>query len=260
MIVKLFHDLNSLARAAAGQAGNTIRQAIQDRGRARVILATGTSQFAFLDVLTNMADIDWAKVEAFHLDEYVGISATHPASFRKILLDRVVDKTGIKNFHPIQGDAADLSLAIHEAGAQLTSAPIDVAFIGIGENGHVAFNDPPADFKTEEPYLVVQLDEACRRQQVGEGWFAGISEVPSRAISMSPRQIIKSHQIICVVPDQRKAQAVKATLEDEISPIIPASILRRHPDVTLFLEPGSASLLNPELRNALQKKSRVVLS
>jgi glucosamine-6-phosphate deaminase len=259
MIAKIFKDLNSLARAAAEQAGNTIRRAIRDRGRARVILATGTSQFAFLDVLTAMADIDWPRVEAFHLDEYVGIAATHPASFRRILLDRVVQKTGIKNFHPIEGDAADLALAIRDVSTQLESAPIDVAFIGIGENGHVAFNDPPADFETQEPYIVVQLDEACRRQQVGEGWFADVSAVPSRAVSMSPRQIMKSSQIVCVVPDKRKAQAVKASLENEISPMTPASILRRHPDITLYLDHDSASQLKPELRNALQRQSQVVL-
>ncbi len=213
-------------------------------------MATGASQFGFLDALTKTADIDWAKVEAFHLDEYVGMPITHPASFRKILLERVVHKTGMKRFHMIEGDAADLSAAIRDVGKELTSAPIDVAFIGIGENGHVAFNDPPADFTTEEPYLIVELDEPCRRQQVGEGWFADLSEVPTRAISMSPRQIMKSREIVSVVPDQRKARAVKACLEGKISPMAPASILRQHPNTTIYLDQDSASMLSPAVRAA----------
>lgn len=227
-----------------------MRRAIADRGTCRIVMATGASQFGFLDALTKTADIDWAKVEAFHLDEYVGMPITHPASFRKILLERVVHKTGMKRFHMIEGDAADLSAAIRDVGKELTSAPIDVAFIGIGENGHVAFNDPPADFTTEEPYLIVELDEPCRRQQVGEGWFADLSEVPTRAISMSPRQIMKSREIVSVVPDQRKARAVKACLEGKISPMAPASILRQHPNTTIYLDQDSASMLSPAVRAA----------
>ena len=191
-----------------------------------------------------MAGIDWNKVEAFHLDEYVGLPLTHPASFRKFLLELVIHKTGITKYHFVEGDAADLSRAIREVSTQLTSAPIDLAFVGIGENGHIAFNDPPADFETEEPYIVVELDEACRRQQVGEGWFADISQVPTRAISMSPRQILKAKEIVAVVPDQRKAQAVKLCLEGEIRPMAPASILRRHPNTTIYLDRDSSSLLS----------------
>lgn len=250
MLLRIFQEPELLSRAAAEQAATAMRRAIADRGTCRIVMATGASQFGFLDALTKTADIDWAKVEAFHLDEYVGMPITHPASFRKILLERVVHKTGMKRFHMIEGDAADLSAAIRDVGKELTSAPIDVAFIGIGENGHVAFNDPPADFTTEEPYLIVELDEPCRRQQVGEGWFADLSEVPTRAISMSPRQIMKSREIVSVVPDQRKARAVKACLEGKISPMAPASILRQHPNTTIYLDQDSASMLSPAVRAA----------
>src|SRR5215469_13343349 len=167
MLLRVFKDSTALARAAAEQAASSIRKAIADSGRCRVVLATGTSQFEFLEFLTKADRIDWKKVEAFHLDEYVGMPVTHPASFRKILLERVIHKTGITNYHFIESDAADLLAAVRDVGRQLTSAPIDVAFVGIGENGHIAFNDPPADFKTREPYIVVELDEICRRQQVG---------------------------------------------------------------------------------------------
>jgi|SRR5579864_9161617 len=247
MLLKIFENATLLAQTAADQARATIRSAIAERGGARIILATGTSQFAFLEALTSATGIDWPKVEAFHLDEYVGIPTTHPASFRKILLERVVRKTGLQ-FHPIEADAPNLDTAVREIGKQLTSAPVDLAFIGIGENGHIAFNDPPADFEIDEAYKIVELDEACRRQQVGEGWFSDISEVPARAISMTPRQILKARQIITVVPDLRKAQAVKAAVEREITPMIPASILRRHPDATVYLDYDSASLLSPATR------------
>ncbi len=247
MLLKIFENATLLAQTAADQARATIRRAIAERGGARIILATGTSQFAFLEALTSATGIDWPKVEAFHLDEYVGIPTTHPASFRKILLERVVRKTGLQ-FHPIEADAPNLDTAVREIGKQLTSAPVDLAFIGIGENGHIAFNDPPADFEIDEAYKIVELDEACRRQQVGEGWFSDISEVPARAISMTPRQILKARQIITVVPDLRKAQAVKAAVEREITPMIPASILRRHPDATVYLDYDSASLLSPATR------------
>ena len=259
MLLKIFDDSSSLARAAAEQAAGAIRNAIAERGRCRIVLATGTSQFAFLDALTSTAGIDWKKIEAFHLDEYVGIPVTHRASFRKILLDRVIQKCGIERYYFIEGDALDAAAAIREAGKKLSSAPIDVAFVGIGENGHIAFNDPPADFETEEPYLIVGLDDACRRQQVGEGWFASIADVPKRAISMSPRQILKSRVIIAVVPDKRKARAVKACLQGEISPMVPASILRRHPKTTLYLDQDSSSLLSADLRSAA-RDSKVMIS
>jgi glucosamine-6-phosphate deaminase len=264
MLLRVFRDKLSLGRAAAEQAATAIRRAIAENGRARIIAATGASQFEFLDALTRALDmdwpsIDWKKVEAFHLDEYIGLPATHPASFRKVLMERLVRKTGITEFHAIDGDADDPSVIVREVGKELASAPIDVAFLGIGENGHIAFNDPPADFTTEDPYLIVHLDEACRRQQVGEGWFADLSQVPRRAISMSPRQILKARELVVVVPDKRKARAVKACFEGEISPMVPASILRRHPDAAVYLDTNSASLLSSSLRNALTE-SQVVLS
>src|SRR5215469_294022 len=250
MLLRIFKDSTALAWAAAEQTADSMRRAITDSGRCRVVLATGTSQFEFLHFLTQADGIDWKKVEAFHLDEYVGMAVTHPASFRKILLERVIHKTGITNYHFIESDAVDLSAAVHEVGRQLISAPIDIAFVGIGENGHIAFNDPPADFETKEPYLVVELDEICRRQQVGEGWFADISEVPTRAISMSPRQILKAREIVAVVSDQRKAKAVRLCMEGEVRPEAPASILRQHPDVTIFVDADSASLLSDQLRSS----------
>jgi glucosamine-6-phosphate deaminase len=248
VLVKIFEDTATLARAAAGQAAASIQKSITEHGRCRVVLATGNSQIEFLDALTGIQGIDWTAVEAFHLDEYVGIAISHPASFRRYLREKVIHKTGIRTFQAIQGDATDLGTAIREISNQLTSAPIDLAFVGIGENGHIAFNDPPADFETEEPYIVVELDEACRRQQVGEGWFANMSEVPRQAISMSPRQILKAKEIIAVIPDLRKAEAVKVCLEGEIGPEAPASILRWHPNATIYLDRNSASLLSSEVR------------
>ncbi len=260
MQLKIFPDKTSLSRAAAEQAANAIRHAIAERGHARIIAATGAAQFDFLEVLTKASDIDWSKVEGFHLDEYVGLPATHPASFRKFLMDRLVSKAGIVKFHWLEGDAGDLSAMVREVSKELASAPIDVAFVGIGENGHIAFNDPPADFTTEEPFIIVNLDETCRRQQVGEGWFADLSQVPQRAISMSARQILKAREIIAIVPDQRKAQAVKACLEGEISPMAPASILRRHANAILYLDKGSSSLLSASLRARAEESQTTVSS
>ena len=259
MHLRVFKDSTALARAAAEHAADSIRKAIADSGRCRVVLATGTSQFEFLEFLTRTEGIDWKKVEAFHLDEYVGMAGTHPASFRKILLERVIRKTGIVSYHFIESDAGDLSAAVREVGRELTSAPVDVAFVGIGENGHIAFNDPPADFQTEEPYLIVELDEACRRQQVGEGWFANISEVPTRAISMSPRQIMHAREIVAVVPDQRKAKAIRLCLEGQVRPEAPASILRKHPNTTVFVDQDSSSLLAAEMRRKLQTLGKVTV-
>jgi glucosamine-6-phosphate deaminase len=221
-----------------------MKSAIRERARARVVAASAASQFEFLAALTAARDVSWKDVELFHLDEYIGLPMAHPASFCKFLHEYLIDKTGITNFHLLNG-ADDPSRVIREVGGQLTSAPIDVAFVGIGENGHLAFNDPPADFETEEPFLVVNLDEACRRQQVGEGWYKDISDVPKQAISMSVRQILKAREILAVVPDSRKAQAVKACFDGEISAMAPASILRTHARVTVYLDTHSAALLNP---------------
>jgi len=242
--LKVFEGKVSLSRAAAEQAAAAIRRAIGDRGWARIVVATGTSQIAFLEELTRAEGIDWKRVEMFHLDEYVGLPITHPASFRKYLMERLIDKTGITQYHLLDG-TGDAREGARRVGEALSAAPVDVAFTGIGENGHLAFNDPPADFETEEPYLVVELDEACRRQQVGEGWFGAISEVPRQAISMSVRQILKAKEIISIVPDARKAAAVKRCFEGEISAMAPASILRTHPATTVYLDKDSAHLLSP---------------
>jgi glucosamine-6-phosphate deaminase len=240
--VRILSDKRALAVNSGAHAAASIRHAMRARGCARIIAATGRSQFEFLDVLTGLPDIDWTLVEMFHLDEYIGLPMSHPASFRKILLERLIQKAGIVKYHFLDGET-NPSATIERVGKALTSAPIDVAFVGIGENGHLAFNDPPADFQTEEPYLIVDLDEACRQQQVGEGWFKSISEVPGRAISMSVRQILKAREIIAVVPGSRKAKAVQACLEGEISPMSPASILRTHHNTAVYLDRDSAALL-----------------
>lgn len=197
--------------------------------------------------MTSLNDVDWAAVELFHLDEYIGLPADHPASFRRFLQERLIDPLSIPRTHLIQGDG-DPAVTIRTVGAALREAPIDCAFVGIGENGHLAFNDPPADFDTTEPYLVVRLDEACRRQQVGEGWFGSIDEVPAHAISISIRQLLEAREIICSVPDARKAAAVAASLEGPITPAVPASILRTHPDVTFYLDEASAARLTSRQR------------
>lgn len=246
MILRVFDDKIQLGEAAARQAADAINRAIAERGQARIIAATGASQFEFLKALTYAPGIDWSKVEMFHLDEYVGLPITHPASFRKYLLERLIEPTGMGKYHLLDGEADPVEVC-RGAGEAISASPINVAFVGIGENGHLAFNDPPADFETEAPYIIVNLDEACRRQQVGEGWFAGIDDVPKQAISMTVRQILKAREIVCVVPDARKAQAVKDCFENEISPQFPASILRRHENVTVYLDAESSSLLNSEL-------------
>jgi glucosamine-6-phosphate deaminase len=259
MLLKVFNDRVALGQAAAEQAAVAIRRAIAKRGHGRIIAATAASQLEFLDALTRAPGMDWSKVEAFHLDEYIGLPVTHPGSFRKMLMEQLLEKTGIAIYHLLDGDAADPSEVVRRVGKQLASPPADVAFLGIGENGHIAFNDPPADFNTEEPYIIVNLDEACRQQQVGEAWFADISQVPKQAISMSARQILKAREILAVVPDARKARAVRACFEGPISPMAPASILRTHPNATIYLDKNSASLLGPALQNALNHEPQVLV-
>jgi glucosamine-6-phosphate deaminase len=251
MMIKVFDEARRLGRAAADDAAALIRAAVEDHGGARIIAATGASQFDFLDALTAERDVPWSEVELFHLDEYVGLSPDHPASFRKFLMERLIKKTGIRRYHFLAGES-DAAAECARVGALLAQSPVDVAFVGIGENGHLAFNDPPADFDTDDPYLMVDLDQACRRQQVGEGWFRTIEDVPARAISMSIRQILKARAILAVVPEARKAQAVKACLEGEITPMAPASILRTHPHTTIYLDEQSAALLeSPPRREAI---------
>ncbi len=243
MEIRVFETKQELGQAAAERAREAIGEAIGRSGEARVIAATGASQFEFLDALTSLRGIDWGRVEMFHLDEYVGVPDTHPASFRRYLRERIVERVKPRVFHFLAGDVPDTAEECRRVGALLAKAPIDVAFVGIGENGHLAFNDPPADFQTEEPYLLVDLDEPCRRQQLGEGWFASLQEVPRRAISMSIRQILKSREILCVVPDARKAKAVSECLEGDVTPLHPSSILQTHPRTTVYLDRDSAALL-----------------
>ncbi len=225
MNLRVFPDKDSLARAAAEDAARAIRAAIAERGCARIIAATGASQFEFLEELTKASGIEWKKVEMFHLDEYLNMSPTHPASFRKYLRERLIDRVGITRAHLLDGER-EVDKVIAEMTAEIRKAPIDVALVGIGENGHLAFIDPPANFESDEAYLVVDLDEPCRRQQFGEGWFKSLEDVPRRALSMTVRQILKARQIIAVVPDARKANAVAKCFNGEISPMAPSSILR----------------------------------
>ena len=244
MNVEICADKHELGLRAAAAGAEQIHAAIADRGVAHVIVATGASQFEMLAELVQAPKIDWSKVIFFHLDEYVGMPITHAASFRRYLKERLVERLPQppKAFHYIDAES-DPAAECRRLGALIKQHPIDVAFIGIGENAHLAFNDPPADFVTEEPYLVVRLDEACRRQQFGEGWFPTLDDVPKLAISMSIRQILKSNVIVCSVPDERKAAAVKAAIEGSITPQAPASILQQHPRATIFLDPPAASHL-----------------
>ena len=242
MQVKIFETKAALGHAAANDAAKIIQQAIADRDVAHLIAATGASQFEFLDALV-VQDIDWSKVVFFHLDEYIGLPEAHRASFRRYLKERIVDRIHPRAFHFINGEAANIDEECRRVGKLITQQPIDAAFVGIGENGHLAFNDPPADFATDDPYIVVDLNEECRKQQVGEGWFAALNEVPQRAISMSIKQILKARNILCIVPDQRKAEAVRNCFELDVSPLHPASILQTHESVTLYLDRESSSLV-----------------
>jgi glucosamine-6-phosphate deaminase len=248
--VAIFDSRLKLAQAAANEAAGLIRQAIAARGQAYLIAATGASQFEFLDALVLQPSVEWSQVTFFHLDEYVGLPKTHPASFRRYLQERIVDRIQCGAFHFLNGDAPDPAAECRRVGELISRKTIDAAFVGIGENGHLAFNDPPADFETEEPYLIVELDEACRRQQVGEGWFHSINEVPRQAISMSVQQILKARNVLCVVPDRRKAKAVRDCIELEVSPMHPASILRRHARTTIYLDTESSALLKSTSRAA----------
>lgn len=230
---------------SAGKAGaELIRKAIAANGFANIILATGTSQFETLNQLIADPNIAWDKVSLFHLDEYIGLPVSHPASFRKYLKERFISKVpSLKSIHLIDGEADPIA-ECERLSNLISAAPIAVAFVGIGENGHLAFNDPPADFETEKPYIVVELDAACRKQQLGEGWFPNLDAVPGQAISMSIKQILKSKAIICSVPDSRKAKAVKDSLENPVSNLFPATALQLHSNCSCFLDRDSAALLS----------------
>lgn len=245
MQIEIFETKAQLGQAAARDAAQIIQQAIAERGAAYVIAATGASQFEFLEALV-VEGVDWSRVVFFHLDEYVGLSESHPASFRRYLKERIVSRVNPQAFYLINGEADDVHAECRRVGRLITQQTIDVAFVGIGENGHLAFNDPPADFDTEEPYIVVNLDEACRQQQVGEGWFESIDAVPSQAISMSIRQILKTRKILCIVPDRRKAEAVRGSVSLPVDPMHPASVLQQHASVTLYLDLESSALLTSD--------------
>ena len=244
MDILIFPNKQELGQQAAAWAADGLRAALAARGEARLVLATGASQFEMLASLVEQPDIDWHRVTAFHLDEYIGLPESHPASFRKYLRERFVSRVPVGRFHDVRGDAPDSLDECLRLGKLIGAAPVDVACIGIGENGHLAFNDPPADFAVDDPFLVVDLDPACRRQQVGEGWFASLEEVPTQAISMSIRQIMRARRIVCCVPDQRKAAAVLGCVEGPVTPLCPASILRQHAECRLYLDEPAASLLS----------------
>ncbi len=230
--------------AAAALGGRLLRETIDSRGCANIIIATGVSQFDLLAALIKEPDIAWERVTAFHLDEYVGLPITHAASFRAYLWNRFHRRLPrpLRALHYVAGDE-DPRAECQRLGRLIRRHPIDVCFAGIGENAHLAFNDPPADFTTAEPYRVVTLDQACRRQQLREGWYSKLKHVPRRAISMSVRQIMKSHTVIITAPEHRKAQAVRATIKGPVTPLVPASILQRHPDAHIFLDTASAAQL-----------------
>ena len=252
MKLHLYPTKSALGEAAAAMGAQAIRDAIAARGRAHIIIATGASQFEMLDALVRQPGIAWSKVTGFHLDEYIGMPDNHPASFRRYLRERFTAMLPtLGAFHFIEGDAPDLKAEVSRIGNLVKANSIDVTFAGIGENGHLAFNDPPADFNVDDPYIVVELDELCRRQQFGEGWFPTFEDVPQTAISMSIRQIMASHLVVLSVPDARKADAVQKALEGPVSPACPASILQRHPACHVFLDTASASkLTSTSLRGA----------
>ncbi|MFQ5793531.1 MAG: glucosamine-6-phosphate deaminase [Candidatus Bipolaricaulia bacterium] len=241
--IKMFETKDQISEAAAQQAAELLRKAIDEKGEATFVAATGTSQFEFLAALVKKPSIDWSKTTMFHLDEYIGLPEDHPASFRKYLKERLIDQVHPGTVHLIQGDAEDPEAECERLNQMIGDKEIDVTFVGVGENGHLAFNDPPADFETEKPYIIVELDKRCREQQVGEGWFKRLDDVPRQAISMSIQQIMRSKHIICTVPGWRKAQAVKQILEAEISPQHPASILREHESASIYLDKDSSALL-----------------
>jgi len=247
MEIILTKDPIELGKSAGSAASELIINAIEQSGQANIILATGASQFETLKQLISEKDIDWSKVVMFHLDEYIGLPESSKASFRKYLKERFLDKVpALKATYLVNGET-DPVKECNRLNSIIELHPIDVALVGIGENGHLAFNDPPADFDTKEPYIIVELEEQCRTQQFNEGWFKSVADVPTKAISMSISQICKSKYIICSVPDSRKAKAVKDCLEEPVSNLFPASVLQLHPNCTYYLDKNSSALLSADL-------------
>lgn len=246
MKIQIDSDPQTSGRAAAERGADLLQSALSRKGYANIIVATGASQFSMLEHLVTLPELAWERVTIFHLDEYVGLPISHPASFRQYLWDRFVKQLPFppRAFHPLNGEL-DPEKECERVGKLIEAEGIDVAFIGIGENGHIAFNDPPADFETSVSYHVVDLDEACRMQQLGEGWFPDLESVPKQAISMTVSRILASEKIICTVPDERKSTAVRNSIEGPITPNVPASILQQHEGVELFLDTAAASQLSP---------------
>jgi glucosamine-6-phosphate deaminase len=244
--VHFFASGQELGAAAAARTATVMRDAVAMRGRVRIIVATGNSQLEFIDALTKTAGLPWHAAEIFHMDEYAGMSDDHPASFRKWIRERVTERVRPASAEYIDGQAPDLEAECDRYSVLLNSAPIDLAFVGIGENGHIAFNDPPvADFEDPRTVKVVELDEACRRQQVGEGHFPTVADVPREALTLTCPALLRARHLICCVPDSRKAAAVRASLEGPLTEACPGSALRTHPDAHLFLDRDSAGLLRP---------------
>lgn len=243
MLLSVADNRDRMGKYSARQAAECLKAAIAAKGGARLVVATGSSQFEVLSHLVAEPGIDWSKVDGFHLDEYIGVAMDHPASFCGYLKQRFVDRVPLRTFHFLDG-TQDAETVVRIASERVSAEKIDLAMVGIGENSHLAFNDPPANFETEDPYIIVALDEACRMQQVGEGWFPSLDAVPKQAISMSIRQILKAEKIICSVPDERKAVAVRNSVQGHVTPQVPASILQRHPNVELVIDRAASKLLN----------------
>lgn len=236
----------ALGAAAAALIAEKLYQAISDRGSARVVLSTGRSQFETLEALVHCS-VPWEKVTMFHLDEYIGIPDTHPASFRKYLRERFLSKVSLKEAVLVNVEG-DVDAQIDLVGKRLREEPVDVGVIGIGENAHIAFNDPPANFEGKEAYWRVKLNDTCRKQQVGEGWFATVDDVPAEAVSMTPYQIMCCRCIVSPVPLAVKAGAISKVLSSqEVDPMVPATLLKTHGDFHLFVDADSASACSPEL-------------
>lgn len=254
MELVITQDRAGLGTYAGNLAADILRQCLESKPTARLVVATGSSQFEVLDSLVNAQGIDWNRVEAFHLDEYIGISADHPASFCGYLRTRFVDRVPLKSFMYLDGTQEPYSMC-QQAATAIWASPVDLALVGIGENGHLAFNDPPADFQTTDAFRIVELDNRSRQQQVGEGWFDNLDQVPRRAMSMTVHQIMQSRKIICSVPDRRKSVAVVNSIEGTVTPEVPASILQTHPNVTTILDLGSSELLSVQLKSAAYRAS-----
>jgi glucosamine-6-phosphate deaminase len=250
MQLRIFDRVEDVGAHAAAHAAGALARAIAARGRARLVAATGNSQFGLLDALIATPGVDWERVELFHLDEYLGLPADHPGSFCRFMRDRLIVPTGIVRYHLIDG-MGDPPTVIGSLTAALRSAPVDVAITGIGENGHLAFNEPPADFTTTDAFTVVALDETSRRQQVGEAWFARVEDVPTHAITMTVPEILKATEIVCLAHGARKARAVAGCFNSGApTPSAPASALTTHPRTIVYLDRAAAGLLLPAVSAA----------